>query len=294
VLNQMNVAGSTRAIFMPDILGSVIGTFDATGALTKAAYLPYGGSTAAATPFGYTGQRIDTETGGNYYYRARHYSPLLGRFLQADPTGYASGSHLYAYLGNDPLNSVDPSGLASDIPAGGGWSPSTTDVGSSTTGPTAWTPASTPTSLTPSGDSGATDSPLQPVSTPLGSPAAPAAPSTTQYAQMVTPPVTIFARPPILPPVQEFVKPLEPVKPPLEEYPTNPSQPPGPGYEWRGRPGSTPGSNEGNWFNPDTTESLRPDLNHPPGVDPHWDYRAPSGKWYRWFPNGDVILKPGQ
>jgi RHS repeat-associated protein len=39
---------------------------------------------------------------------ARMYMPALGRFLQPDPIGYGGGRHLYAYIGNDPLNGVDP------------------------------------------------------------------------------------------------------------------------------------------------------------------------------------------
>jgi hypothetical protein len=47
------------------------------------------------------------------------YSPTLGRFLQVDPIGYDGGANLYAYVGNDPVNAVDPDG---QIPAavGGG------------------------------------------------------------------------------------------------------------------------------------------------------------------------------
>ena len=97
VLNQTNVAANTRATLVPDIQGSIIALLDSgTGTLSKVGYLPYGKS-ASGGPFGFTGQRIDAETGGLYYYRARHYSPAWGRFLQPDPIGYAGGIHLYAY-----------------------------------------------------------------------------------------------------------------------------------------------------------------------------------------------------
>lgn len=46
-----------------------------------------------------------------YSYKARFYSPALGRFLQTDPAGYQDGLNLYAYVGNNPFNRNDPSGL---------------------------------------------------------------------------------------------------------------------------------------------------------------------------------------
>jgi RHS repeat-associated protein len=121
VLNQVDVAAGTRTTLIPDIQGSIIGTLDSSsGALTKRGYLPYGASASAAGTFAYTGQRIDPETNGLYYYRARMYRPTWGRFMQVDPIGYAGGSNLYAYVGNDPLNLLDPLGLSPDSPQAAG------------------------------------------------------------------------------------------------------------------------------------------------------------------------------
>jgi RHS repeat-associated protein len=114
VLSQMNVGANARATFIPDIQGSIIASTDSSsGAMSKLGYLPYGTSATAPTTFGYTGQRFDTDT-GLYYYRARHYTPRWGRFLQPDPIGIQGGVNLYAYVGNDPLNLTDPSGFAAD------------------------------------------------------------------------------------------------------------------------------------------------------------------------------------
>ena len=114
LLSQTNLGGTTtRASFIPDMLGSVVGSQDAaTGTITSFAYRAYGASTSPPAQFGYTGQRVDAES-GLYYYRARHYSPVIGRFLQADPVSYNAGPHLYAYVTNDPLNWIDPTGRGS-------------------------------------------------------------------------------------------------------------------------------------------------------------------------------------
>ena len=96
-----------------DRLGSVIGTFDGGGnALGQYAYLPYGETPAplTGTTFGYAGYRYDAET-GLYHTGRRFYDPGSGRFLMPDPIGYTGGINLYAYVGSDPLNLTDPSGL---------------------------------------------------------------------------------------------------------------------------------------------------------------------------------------
>jgi RHS repeat-associated protein len=68
------------------------------------------GNTSLGTRFLYAGRDYDADT-ELYYYRARWYDPQLRRFISEDPIGLNGGINLYAYVGNNPINATDPSGL---------------------------------------------------------------------------------------------------------------------------------------------------------------------------------------
>jgi len=80
-------------------------------------------------PYLYTGRQLDEE-GGLYFYRARYYDTVKGRFLQRDPLGYVDGMNLYEYVKDSPVNGTDPDGksvsclqISGEVTVGGGVTP---------------------------------------------------------------------------------------------------------------------------------------------------------------------------
>ena len=64
--------------------------------------------------FRFTGEQMDDKT-GLIYLRARYYDPNVGRFISKDPfAGFTSdvqSLNRYAYVGNNPVNYIDSTGL---------------------------------------------------------------------------------------------------------------------------------------------------------------------------------------
>ncbi len=100
--------------FLRDGLGSTLALTDSAGTIQQSyAYDPYGGTSttgnSSTNSYQFTGR--ETDATGLYYLRARYYNPAFGRFMSEDPIGFAGGNNIYAYVGDDPLDLLDPSGL---------------------------------------------------------------------------------------------------------------------------------------------------------------------------------------
>jgi RHS repeat-associated protein len=105
-------ADSNARYMRADHEGSVIIVADSTTANVYGinTYNEYGAPSGSNIGrFQYTGQMWLPEV-ALYYYRARMYSPTMGRFMQTDPIGYTGGLDLYTYVGGDPVDQVDPMG----------------------------------------------------------------------------------------------------------------------------------------------------------------------------------------
>lgn len=115
------VGSSSTTYYHQDALGSIRALTDANGNLVGTfTYTPFGTLAASTgtvtTPFMFAGQYHDSEN-GFYYLRARYYDPSTAQFLSRDPL-VAQTRSPYGYVGGNPMNRVDPTGLqfGPDVP----------------------------------------------------------------------------------------------------------------------------------------------------------------------------------
>jgi RHS repeat-associated protein len=98
-----------------DGLGSITSITDSSKAVVQTySYDSFGNprqTTGFRNSYLFAGRPWDRET-GLYFNEARYYDPMDGRFVSRDPISFAGGDvNLFAYVGSDPVNRIDPSGL---------------------------------------------------------------------------------------------------------------------------------------------------------------------------------------
>ncbi len=119
LISTGGTATTSRYYPITDSQGSVRFLSDSSGSIIRAyQYDPYGvsstyASSASTSPYQYTGENLDSET-GLVYLRARYYDPATGRFISRDPVRGVLDNPLtqnpYIYAGDNPMMYSDPSG----------------------------------------------------------------------------------------------------------------------------------------------------------------------------------------
>jgi RHS repeat-associated protein len=118
-LTRTDVVTGVTSSFLADALGSPIAVADNAGVVqTEYIYEAFGRATATgasnSSSYQYTGRENDDA--GLYYYRARYYHPALQRLIGEDPIEFGAGDiNLYAYVNNNPLKWIDPTGLFTEV-----------------------------------------------------------------------------------------------------------------------------------------------------------------------------------
>ena len=218
-------------------------------------YGPYGeltGSTGTATtPLGYDGQYRSSDT-GLVYLRNRVYDPKTAQFLSVDPLVSISGAP-YSYAGDNPLTYGDSVGLM--------WTPLAGGAG---------------------GADAACGATIEIPGVDIGTCGAAGIATGAAVVGAAVGVVTAIAGEEGGDEGEAELKAKEAER----ENCGNPATPPGSKFEWKGK--GPVGSNEGSWWDPDTRESLHPDLGHEEPIGPHYDYTAPDGSEYRIYPDGRI------
>jgi RHS repeat-associated protein len=118
------VKDGKASYYVTDVRGSVIAIVDEDGNIThKYQYDDFGKvvqkEEADYNPFQYVGKYgVMALNDHQYYMRARHYDPTIGRFLSEDPIW---STNLYPYADNNPIMGIDPRGEAHETVEVSNW-----------------------------------------------------------------------------------------------------------------------------------------------------------------------------
>jgi RHS repeat-associated protein len=225
-IEQINNTTGAVTYLHHDQQGSTRLLTGSTGTVTgKCTYNAYGTPTCegtATTPLGYDGQYTSSDT-GLVYMRARVYDPATAQFLSVDPLEAISGEP-YSYGGDNPLTYGDSLGLL-------------------------WTPLAGGAA----GADAACGATFEIPGVDIGTCGAAGIATGAAALGAAVGVVTAIAGEESGDEGEAELKRKEAER----ESCGNPAEPPGEGWEWKGK--GPVGSNEGAWFNPETEETLHPD-----------------------------------
>ncbi len=116
-MSQQSSGGSQTAFYHNDGNGNVTGLMDQWGGLAgEYKYDPFGrdlgtsGWMSGQNPFRFSSKEWLAGPGLNHY-GYRFYNPTTQKWLNRDPIREAGGINIYGFVGNDPVNFIDPNGL---------------------------------------------------------------------------------------------------------------------------------------------------------------------------------------
>ena len=126
LLSESDYRGRRNNYYHQDILGSTVMVTDGRGKVRESysydaygniygdfPYINMGYGKPKLSRYLYDGKPYEPAV-GLYNYGFRDYKPMLGRWTTVDPI--RAGLNWYVYVGNDPVNRIDPLGLMPDKP----------------------------------------------------------------------------------------------------------------------------------------------------------------------------------